>query len=61
MKNNKNGGKNMKKINWKSFVPANKENLRPVLVPQNKQRRREKSKRKEICMQEEKIPCRKVD
>lgn len=41
MKNAEKKGKNMKKTNWESFVPANKveENLRSVLVPQNRQRR----------------------
>lgn len=58
----KKGGKNMKKINWVSFVPPNKVkgNLRPDLVPQSR-KRRERSKRKERCMQEENIPCRKAD
>lgn len=59
----KSRGKNMKKINWESSVPANKvkENFKPVLVSQNRQRRRERSKRKERCMQDGKIPCRKTD
>lgn len=44
MKNNKNGGKNMKKINWKSFVPANKENLSPQCHKTNKKRKKQEKR-----------------